>query len=246
MAFRKPAGHSGATPRNGTCDVRGLTHDWALSRRGFGVITRRSARQRCRRPKQSLWRWCRANRHAPLKDQYPRLCLKWRGHLRYYGMQGNFRLLEEVLRSAEKAWRYWLSRRSSTSAIGGEKFQQLLETSVLPTPRIVHNISWAMQGSTVMHQSRAGTLAPEEPDAFMAHVRVCGGAGWVTTGSTRKPTAPSGSVSYAGVGVWGRQLTAGVRCQKKTSPVHRAIQAHGRISSIIRGVVRTYPRRPQG
>jgi hypothetical protein len=45
-----------------------------------------------------------------------------------------------------------------------------------------------MQGSTVMHQSRAGTLAPEEPEALIAHVRVCGGAGWVTTGSTRKPT----------------------------------------------------------
>jgi hypothetical protein len=28
----------------------------------------------------------------------------------------------------------------------------------------------------------------------MAHVRVCGGAGWGTTGSTRKPTAPSGRV----------------------------------------------------
>jgi len=45
-----------------------------------------------------------------------------------------------------------------------------------------------MQGSKVMHQSRAGTLAPEEPDELIAHVRVCGGAGWVTTGSTRKPT----------------------------------------------------------
>src|SRR5215831_9485155 len=42
-----------------------------------------------------------------------------------------------------------------------------------------------MQGSTVMHQSRAGTLTPEEPDELIAHVRVCGGAGWVTTGSTR-------------------------------------------------------------
>jgi hypothetical protein len=49
-----------------------------------------------------------------------------------------------------------------------------------------------MQGSTVMHQSRAGTLAPEEPDALIAHVRVCGGAGWVTTGSTRKRTGHSG------------------------------------------------------
>ena len=53
---------------------------------------------------------------------------------------GNFRLLEEVRRYAEKAWRYWLSRRSSKSAIGWEKFQKLLKTYVLPTPKIVHNI----------------------------------------------------------------------------------------------------------
>ena len=38
----------------------------------------------------------------------------------------------------------------------------------------------------MMRQSGAATLATEEPDAFIAHVRVCGGAGWVTTGSTRK------------------------------------------------------------
>ena len=140
MAFRKPAGPSGATPRHGTCDFLGLTHYWAISRRGFWVIKRRTARKRFRRTKKSLWRWCRANRPAPLKAQYHMLCLKLRGHFRYYGIQGNFRLLEEVLRSAEKAWRYGLSRRSSKSAIGWEKFQQLLETYVLPTPRIVHNI----------------------------------------------------------------------------------------------------------
>jgi len=75
-----------------------------------------------------------------LKDQYPRLGLKWRGHLQYDGIQGNFRRLEEVRRAAEQAWRYWLSRRSRTSAIGWEKFQQLLETYVLPPPRIVHNL----------------------------------------------------------------------------------------------------------
>ena len=39
-----------------------------------------------------------------------------------------------------------------------------------------------------MRQSCADTLATEEPDELIAHVRVCGGAGWVTIGSTRKPT----------------------------------------------------------
>src|SRR6058998_3976199 len=57
-----------------------------------------------------------------------------------------------------------------------------------------------MQGSKVMHQSRAGTLAPEEPDELIAHVRVCGGAGWVTTGSTRKPT-PNSLRSYLALAI---------------------------------------------
>jgi hypothetical protein len=38
----------------------------------------------------------------------------------------------------------------------------------------------------VMRQSCADALATEEPDALIAHVRVCGGAGRVTVGSTRK------------------------------------------------------------
>jgi hypothetical protein len=107
---------------------------------GFWVIKRRTASTRLRRTKKALWRWCRTNRHAPLTYQDQRRCLKLRGHFRYYGIRGNFRLLEEVLRIAEQAWRYWLSRRSSKSAIGWEQFQQLLKTYVLPTPKIVHHI----------------------------------------------------------------------------------------------------------
>jgi hypothetical protein len=42
-----------------------------------------------------------------------------------------------------------------------------------------------------MRQSCADTLATEAPDAFITHVRVCGGAGWVTIDSTRKRTAYS-------------------------------------------------------
>jgi len=47
------------------------------------------------------------------------------------------------------------------------------------------------------HHTPAGQYAwvaealPEEPHAFIAHVRVCGGAGWVTIGSTRQRTASS-------------------------------------------------------
>jgi RNA-directed DNA polymerase len=140
IAFRKPEAHQGIAPGNGTFDFLGLTHYWSRSRRGFWVIKRRTARKRLCRTKKSLWRWCHINRHAPLKYQYQQLCQKLRGHFQYFGIRGNFRLLEEVRRYAEKAWRYWLSRRSSKSPIDWGKFQKLLATYVLPTPKIVHNI----------------------------------------------------------------------------------------------------------
>jgi group II intron reverse transcriptase/maturase len=140
IAFRKPEARQGTNAGNGTFDFLGLTHYWTKSRRGFWVIKRRTARKRLCRTKTALWRWCRANRHAPLHYQYQMLCLKLRRHFRYYGIRGNFRLLEEVRRYAEKTWQYWLSRRSSTSAIRWEKFQKVLATYVLPIPQTVHNI----------------------------------------------------------------------------------------------------------
>ena len=140
IAFSKPEAPQGSTEGNGTCDFLGLTHYWTRSRRGYWGIKRRTAQKRLRRTKKALWRWCRYNRHTPLQYQYQQLGQKLRGHFQYYGIRGNFRLLEEVRSAAEKAWRYWLSRRSSKSAIGWEKFQKLLETYVLPTPKIVHTL----------------------------------------------------------------------------------------------------------
>jgi len=140
IAFGKPDARQASAQGDGTCECLGLTHDWAKSRRGFWVIKRRTARKRLRRTKKSLWRWCRTHRHAPVVYQYQMLGLKLHGHFRSYGLRGNFRLLEEVRRYVEKAWRDWLSRRSSKSAIGWEKFQRLLQTYALPTPRLVHAI----------------------------------------------------------------------------------------------------------
>ncbi len=140
MAFSKPEAPQGSTGGNGTFDFLGLTHSWTRSRRGYWVIKRRTAQKRLRRTKKSLGPWCRSHRHTPLQYQYQQLCQKLRGHFQYYGIRGNLRLLEEVRSAAEKAWRYWLSRRSRKSAIGWEKVQKLLETYVLPTPKIVHTI----------------------------------------------------------------------------------------------------------
>jgi group II intron reverse transcriptase/maturase len=140
IACGKPEARQASAKGDGTFECLGLTHDWAKSRRGLWLITRRTARTRLRRTQKSRWRWGRTNRHAPVTYQYQRLCRKVRGHCRSDGIRGHFRLLEEVRRYAEQAWRDWLSRRSRTSASGWETFPRLLQTDVLPTPQIVHPI----------------------------------------------------------------------------------------------------------
>ena len=40
-----------------------------------------------------------------------------------------------------------------------------------------------------MRQRGAETLMTEEPDDLIGHVRICGGAGWATAGSTRNRIA---------------------------------------------------------
>jgi hypothetical protein len=137
---RKPKARQASAHGNGPCALLGFPHSWARTRRGCWVSKRRTARKRLRRTQQAWWQWCRHHRHAPRQYQSQMLCVKRRGPLRYDGIRGTFPLLEHVRRYAENAWRYGLSRRSSTSVMDWEKFQKLLVLSVLPTPKIVHNI----------------------------------------------------------------------------------------------------------
>ena len=140
ISFGKPDFHQETDRRNGTFEFLGFTHDFPKSRRGYWVIKRKTAKKRLRRTKKALWHWCRDHRHTPLPAQYRMLCQKLLGHFQYYGIRGNYRMLESVLQHAQKAWRYWLSRRSHKSAIPWEKLAKLQDTFPFPVPRIVHNI----------------------------------------------------------------------------------------------------------
>jgi RNA-directed DNA polymerase len=140
IRFRKPASKVEGVDGNGTFDFLGFTHFWAKSRRGCWVIKRKTARKRLRRAMKSLWQWCRDHRHWKLPEQYQELCQKLRGHYQYYGIRSNYKMLEVVMEHVEKAWRYWLSRRSNESSIPWDEFERLRRLFPLPKPRIYHAI----------------------------------------------------------------------------------------------------------
>jgi hypothetical protein len=123
----------------GTFDFLGFTFYWSRSLRGYWVIKKKTAGRRLSRFLKRQWQWCRENRHEPIKDQHQRLCSKLRGYYLYFGVRSNYKALEVVFEFIEKAWRFWLSRRSHKGGISWAKFEKIRTSFVLPKPRIVHN-----------------------------------------------------------------------------------------------------------
>ena len=70
IAFKRPPSRTQAAGGTGTCDVLGLTHYWGTTRQGYWVIKRKTVGKRQRRFLQERWTGCRANRPAPLPEQY--------------------------------------------------------------------------------------------------------------------------------------------------------------------------------
>jgi RNA-directed DNA polymerase len=138
IRFRQPEAISQKADGNGTLEFLGFTHHWTRSRRGYWVIKRRTARKALNRSMRDITLWCRNHRHFALKAQHHMLCLKLRGHYGYYGIKGNYRLLEQLYEHTKQAWVKWLNRRGGKKHFGWKAFAQLEEVLPLPLPRIVH------------------------------------------------------------------------------------------------------------
>jgi len=138
VQFSRPNWRKGKGP--GTFDFLGFTHFWGKTRKGGWTIKRKTQRSRVHRTMARLWSWCKENRHEPIADQHRVLCAKLRGHYQYYGIRGNYRMLELVFEYAEKAWKAWLGRRTRNGYIRWEAFERKYRVVLpLPKPHIVHS-----------------------------------------------------------------------------------------------------------
>ena len=140
LPFGKPARTIRVDRVTETFNFLGFTFYWSKARRGYWVIKKKTMRKRLSRFLKSIWEWCRENRHKPIKEQHADICVKLRGYYQYYGVRGNFKVLEVVYEYAEQAWRFWLSRRSHTGGISWLKFERIRNSFPFPKPRIIHNI----------------------------------------------------------------------------------------------------------
>jgi len=124
-----------------TFDFLGFTHFCGRSRRGKFIVGRRTSRKKFRKKCQELNLWLKRTRNfLPVKEWWPILAAKLRGHYQYYGVSGNMPSLQRYYRLALRLVLKWLNRRSQRHSFNWAGFAEYLKHYPLPTPRIVHNL----------------------------------------------------------------------------------------------------------
>ena len=132
-------------PREGlrrpqTFSFLGLTHYVSRSRSGRFVVGRKTESKRFTgKLKQLSERLCRL-RMIGGKAMMAYVRRHLQGHIRYYGVSGNYRTLSRYVMAASRLLYKWLNRRSQRRSITWERFRPILKERVLPCIRITHNL----------------------------------------------------------------------------------------------------------
>jgi len=140
IAFERPRASQRSGKGPGTFDFLGFTFYWRRTRGGRWMMGCKTRHARLRRAMQSVTEWCRRHRHLPVAVQHAALNRRLVGHFHYFGVNGNFRSLANLVAATRRVWFKWLRRRSQRSRLTWERFQRLLERFPLPQPRITVRI----------------------------------------------------------------------------------------------------------
>jgi hypothetical protein len=124
----------------GSFDLLGFTYYWSVSRSGWWVVQRKTAKDRFRRALARVAQWCREHRHDEIRVQQQALAQKLRGHYGYFGITGNSDAITRFCREVKGVWRTWLNRRSNRGPMTWTRMCRLLKRVRLPSPRIMHRL----------------------------------------------------------------------------------------------------------
>jgi len=127
--------------KSNTFDFLGFTHYCGLSRKGTFLLGRKTSVRKFRKACKAMNNWLRRIRSVMrIKDWWPLLAAKLRGHYNYYGVNGNSRMIANFGYVTIRALIKWLNRRSQRRSFTWKQLNDYLAHYPLPRPRIVHNL----------------------------------------------------------------------------------------------------------
>jgi len=124
-----------------TFDFLGFTHYWSKSHKGNPTLCRKTSAKKFRKACKEMNIWLRKVRcTSKLKDWWPTLQAKLRGHYQYYGISGNRRAMERFHHVTKRLVYKWINRRSQKASFNWDSFIEYLKHYPLPEPRVVHHL----------------------------------------------------------------------------------------------------------
>jgi len=85
--------------------------------------------------------WLRKIRNVyKVREWWPILCAKLRGHFQYYAVSGNYRSIRRYYYLTIKPVFKWINRRSQKRSFNWRSFLEYVKKHGLPQPKVYHNL----------------------------------------------------------------------------------------------------------
>lgn len=113
--------------KNGSFDFLGFTFRWIVSRKGKDVISHTTSKKKFNASTKKIKQWIKENRNCRLRKLIDLLNIKLRGYYNYYGIIGNYKMLEKMDSLVKRLLYKWLNRRSQRRSFNWEDFNKKLK-----------------------------------------------------------------------------------------------------------------------
>lgn len=112
--------------RNGDFDFLGFTFRWSTSRKGKDLITHTTSKKKFNASAKKMKQWLRENRNCRIRKLIDLLNIKLKGYYNYYGIVGNYKMLEKMDLVIKRLLYKWLNRRSQRRSFNWIEFEKKL------------------------------------------------------------------------------------------------------------------------
>jgi len=142
-------------------DFLGFKHYCGRSRKGNFLLGRTTSGKKYRKKMKAMNQWLKEVRgQAAVKEWWPTLQAKLRGHYQYYGVSGNYEAISQFYKQTWHLVLKWLNRRGQKRSFTHDEFTAYLTRYPLPKPRIMHNFYTLSFGTRGMRKSRMREIRP--------------------------------------------------------------------------------------
>lgn len=113
--------------RNGEFDFLGFTFKWKVSRKDKDIITHTTSKKKFNASVQKMKRWIKENRNCRLRKLIDQMNIKLKGYYNYYGLVGNYKMLEKMDLTVKRILYKWMNRRSQRRSFNWREFSDKLK-----------------------------------------------------------------------------------------------------------------------